>query len=215
MQTQTGRTVIPIKFSDLSRFAAGLRIWRDDQHGHDHHEHGFHVLELRRRVLGLFWTDYRIELDSSLRDEPELLAEVLWSEGAHAIDQAMLTDKQRMAINRAFHGGSEDQHTWWEVSDYSREYGSLLGEAFMAGICQAYTDIEPTILLTHAATEDVGRQIRRIVTPELADAYSGCRWSKVFHVEGAHRWLTCSFATWPTKAAAVAAGRRPCRRCRP
>ncbi len=210
---QFGRNYVPVKLSDLSRYAASVRVYRDDDHGHDHHHEDYHVLEARHRVLGLYWLDGRIEVEQSLRDEPELLAEVLWSEGAHLIDYAFLTEEQRVQIGLILHGGVSDHHTWWERQDYSGEYRSLLGEAFMAVVCQAYTDIEPTIMLEHPASDEVGAQVRRLLTPDLAEPqFVGCRFSKVYHRAGAHRY-SCSYAKWFTKQEAVAAGRRPCKRC--
>ncbi len=211
---QFGRNYVPAKLSDLSRYGRELRVFRSDDGGHEHsHSDGYHILEARHRVLGLYWLDGRIEVEQSLRDEPDLLAEVFWSEGAHLIDYAFLTDEQRTEIGRILHGGGSDDHPWWEKEDYGREYRSLLGEAFMAVICQAYTDIEPTIMLEHAVNDDVGLHVRRFLTPDLAGLqFVGCRWSKVYHRAGAHRY-SCGYAKWHTASEAVAAGRRPCRRC--
>jgi hypothetical protein len=102
-----GRDHIPTRLSDLSRY--GARAAGEHSHAHAHDHDKVHILEARGRVLGLFWTDYRIECDQSLRGD--LLAEVLWSEAAHAIDQAMLTPADRRAIWDALHvGQSHDPH---------------------------------------------------------------------------------------------------------
>ncbi len=223
IQAQVGRDYIPLSLSDLSRFAAravgGGHGTQD--HQHDHGEGEPHVLETRNRVLGLFWTNYKIELEVTLEREPELLAEVLWAEGAHAIDQALLDDQQRAEVERAFHGGVEDEHTWWERSDYGAEYNHLIGEAFMAGIIQAYTDIAPTLQLHHVATEDVGQLVRAIVTPDLVapptpepvpTRFFGKADKKTFHDSHKRIPRDVTFASYQE---AVAAGRRPCRSCRP
>jgi hypothetical protein len=111
-----GRDYIPTQLSDLSRLGARAAAGEHEHH-HDHDE--VHILEARGRVLGLFWTDYRIECDQSLRGD--LLAEVLWSEAAHAIDQAMLTPADRRAIWDALHVGQphdphhDATHGWFDT----------------------------------------------------------------------------------------------------
>lgn len=215
IQAQVGRDYIPTKLSDLSRY--GVRAaGNGHSHGHSHDE-GMHVLEVRHRVLGLFWTNYQVEVEQSLVNDPTLLAEVFWSEGAHAIDQAMLSDAQRAEIYNAFHPGGADQHPpWWEYSDYSAEYGQLVGESFMEAIVEAYTPLTATINLHHEVTPHVIDTVRRILTPEpepVEPVYCGCKRSKVFHRCDAH-WWSCVAETWSTREAAVAV-RRPCRLCRP
>jgi hypothetical protein len=110
-----GRDYIPTSLADLS----GYRSSAEHSHGGVHDEE--HILEARGRVLGLFWTDYRIVCDLSLRGDPTLLAEVLWSVGAHAIDQAMLTPADRRAIWDALHVGQphdphhDATHGWFDT----------------------------------------------------------------------------------------------------
>lgn len=209
-----GRDHIPAKLSDLSR-------WAGAGHQHSHGPDEPHVLEThegsRHRVLGLFWLDYRIEIDQSLVSDPRLLAEVLWSEGAHAIDYALLTDPQRAEIAAALHPNGPDEHTWWEVHDYSGEYNRLMGESFMQIVYEAYTRHRATIQLHHEATLDAIEVTRRILTPELVAPtgpapFFGLVKSKVVHDdhEGVAREVE-----WPTLAAALADGRRACRVCRP
>jgi hypothetical protein len=219
------RDHIPVRFSDLSRY--GARAAGEHQHDHDHSE--VHVLgtvltavettsnKVRLRVLGLFWTDYRIECDQSLRNDPTLLAEVMWSEGAHAIDQAMLNDAQRAEIVAALHPEGPDEHPpWWERSDYSAEYGVLPGESFMEIVVEAYTPLTATINLHHAVTPHVIEVARRILTPELVEPavapFFGLVRAKVFHDthEGVAREIE-----WDAYEQAIADGRRPCRVCRP
>jgi hypothetical protein len=206
-----GRDHIPTQLSDLSRYGARAA----GEHSHNHDE--VHVLEARGRVLGLFWTDYRIECDQSLRGD--LAAEVLWSEAAHAIDQAMLTEEQRFEIIDALHPEGPDEHTWWEKLDYGGEYTTLLGEAWMEVVVEAYTPLKATINLHHEVTPHVIDVARRILTPELVEPaapavapFFGLRNSKVVHDahEGIERQVE-----WTTLADAIAAGRRPCRVCRP
>jgi hypothetical protein len=213
-----GRDHIPTQLSDLSRYGARAAS-AAGEHSHDHDE--VHVLEARGRVLGLFWTDYRIEIDYFVVDEPDLAAEVLWSEAAHAIDQAMLTDAQRAEIVAALHPEGPDEHTWWERpgEDYGAAYNRLIGESAMEIVVRAYTPLKATINLHHEVTPHVIDVARRILTPELVEPaapavalFFGLRRSKVVHDahEGIERQVE-----WPTYAAAVAAGRRPCRVCKP
>jgi hypothetical protein len=224
-----GRDYIPTRLSDLSRWG-GSKATGDSftlagpnesplvgsGHSHDHGHsswEGVHVLEARGRVLGLFWTDYRIECDQSLRGT--LLAEVLWSEAAHAIDQAMLTDDHRTEIVAALHPEGPDDHpSWWERSDYSAEYGTLPGESFMQIIVEAYTPLTATINLHHEVTPHVIDVARRILTPDLVtpSPFFGLVKSKVFHDTHERVAREVEFATY---ADAVAAGRRPCRVCKP
>jgi hypothetical protein len=207
-----GRDYIPTRLSDLSRYGARAAAGEHDLHDHDK----VHILEARGRVLGLFWTDYRIECDQSLRGD--LLAEVLWSEAAHAIDQAMLTDAQRGEIVAALHPEGPDEHPpWWEKSDYSAEYGTLPGETFMEIVVEGYTPLTATINLHHEVTPHVIDVARRILTPELVKApgpppFFGLWKSEIVH--DAHAGIAREFE-WATLAQARAAGRRPCRVCRP
>jgi hypothetical protein len=205
------RDHIPVRLSDLSRY--GARAAGAHDHSHDHSE--VHVLEVRHRVLGLFWTDYRIEVEQSLVKQPDLLAEVFWSEAAHAIDQAMLTDAQRAEIVVALHPEGPDEHpAWWERSDYSAEYGTLPGESFMQISVEAYTPLTATINLHHEVTPHVIDVARRILTPELVmpAPFYGLVKSKVFHDTHERVTREVEFATYDD---AVAAGRRPCRVCKP
>jgi hypothetical protein len=204
-----GRDYIPTSLADLS----GYRSSAEHAHGGVHDEE--HILEARGRVLGLFWTDYRIVCDVSLRSEPTLLAEVLWSEAAHAIDQAMLTDAQRAEIVAALHPEGPDKHpSWWERSDYSAEYGVLPGESFMEVVVEAYTPLTATINLHHEVTPHVLDVARRILTPDLVtpSPFFGLVKSTVFHDTHERVAREVEFATY---ADAVAAGRRPCRVCKP
>lgn len=228
IQAQVGRDYIPLRLSDLSRWGArtarypGARTPRAGFDPVDQHDHpaGVHVIEARHQVLGLFWTDYRMEIERTLVDRPKVLAEVKWSESAHAIDQATLTDAQRAEIVAALHPHGPDEHPpWWERSDYSAEYGVLPGETFMEVVVESYTPLTATINLHHEVTPHVIAVARRILTPELVEPsapavapFFGLAKSKVFHDthDGIARGVE-----WATMADAIAAGRRPCRVCRP
>jgi hypothetical protein len=224
IQAQVGRDYIPTRLSDLSRYGARAAGEHSHDHAHDHDK--VHILEARGRVLGLFWTDYRIEVDASLAilvdgRLPELLAEVLWSEAAHAIDQAMLTDAQRAEIVAALHPEGPDEHTWWERpgEDYGAAYNRLIGETMMQVVVEAYTPLKATINLHHEVTPHVIDVARRILTPEsvepaapTAAPFFGLRRSKVVHDN--HSDIARDIE-WDSLAEAIAAGRRPCRVCRP
>jgi hypothetical protein len=89
----------------------------------------------------------------------------------------------------------------------------------MEVVVEAYTPLTATINLHHEVTPHVIAVARRILTPELVEPvaptaapFFGMRRSKVVHDahEGIERQVE-----WPTLADAVAAGRRPCRVCRP
>jgi hypothetical protein len=215
-----GRDHIPTQLSDLSRYgarAASAAGEHSHDHGHDHDE--VHVLEARHRVLGLFWTDYRIEIDYFVVDEPDLAAEVLWSEAAHAIDQAMLTDAQRAEIVAALHPEGPDEHTWWERpgEDYGAAYNRLIGESAMQIVVEVYTPLKATINLHHEVTPHVLDVARRILTPELVESagpapFFGLRESRSVHDN--HRGIDRQ-VEWTSLREALDAGRRPCRVCRP
>lgn len=236
IQAQVGRDYIPTKLSDLSRW--GARAAGDHGHSHDGDVHPLAVMHKpalsaipRHRVLGLFWTNYQIEVEQSLVNEPTLLAEVLWSEGAHAIDQAMLSDAHRAEIVAALHPHGPDAHPdWWERSDYSAEYGVLPGETFMECVVEAYTPLTATINLHHEVTPHVIDTVRRILTPEPvvppepppfpggpdsgagSAPYFGADGSKVAH--DSHRGVPRE-VEWSTWAEVTQAGRRACRVCKP
>lgn len=212
LRAKTGRDTIPLDWQDLSRYAADVPAAADG-HIHDHaHDHddgeGYHVLEARRRVLGLAWYSGRVTLDTSLENDETLAAEVLLSEGAHMADFFALTDQQRERIYVAFHGGdtTEHGHGWFDVASYREE----VGEAFMGGFIRAFASaVDVTIPFAHPATDTVGREIRDVM---LAPIVFGIDRSTVFH--DAHRGITAE-RHWPHRAAAEAEGRRGCGVCKP
>jgi hypothetical protein len=98
-------------------------------------------------------------------------------------------------------------------------YSDQAGETWMPVVVEAYTPLRATINLHHEVTPHVIDVARRILTPELVEPsaptaapFFGLRRSKVLH--DAHEGIDRQ-VEWPTLADAVAAGRRPCRVCRP
>ncbi len=160
-------------------------------------------------ALGLFWLSGRVEVHSGITD-PVLEAEVLLSEVAHAVDQYVLTDADRLRLQQAWHPAGPDDHTWFD----SGPYETWSGEAFMGLFVAAYSDLAVSMdQFVHAPTPDMVALLQSL-GPTPAARYVGCRWSRVFHREGSH-WYTCSTYSWPSREAAIGAGRRPCKRCKP
>jgi hypothetical protein len=122
LQAQKSKTTIPVEWADLSRYAAVVAEAKASG-GHAHvHEYGDtgHPIEARERVLGLFWFSGRISLDLSLEGDPELAAEVMLSEVAHAVDMFSMTPDQRRLIWAAFHPGEQTaehdaEHGWFNT----------------------------------------------------------------------------------------------------
>lgn len=110
---------IPVEWADLSRYAATQEA--AGAHSHIHvGDDTAHSVERRERVLGLFWYSGRVTLDLSLEQDPELAAEVLLSEAAHAVDMFYMQPEHRRAVWDALHTGQEghehDQaHGWFET----------------------------------------------------------------------------------------------------
>jgi len=165
------------------------------------------------RALGLFWLSGRIEVHSKITN-PVLEAEVLLSELAHAVDQYVLTDADRIRLQEQWHPDGPDEHTWFDKGPYN----TWSGEAMMGLFVTAYSDLPVTFdQFVHKPTPDVVALLRSLgpVPPPPAVMFVGCRTSSVFHKKDAHWWLSCSTHTWASWEAAVAAGRRPCRWCKP
>lgn len=98
----------------------------------------------RFMTAGVFWTDGRIKIDIRLEGKPDNAREVLSAEIAHAVDYGLpLSEAQKTAIMRLFHGGGTDAHTWWERIDYSSEYYTLVGESWMALFTHSFSNMEP------------------------------------------------------------------------
>lgn len=238
---QVGRSYIPLQLSDLSRYAGiGPGASHDHHqavraHGTDTHESPSledvaHPIEYRNRVLGLYWLSVRIEIEQTLTSQPMLLTEVLGSEVAHAVDYAMLTTDDQKAIAAALHPEGPDSHTWWEVRDYAGEYPILLGETFMEVFCRAFAPSIPISMhLAHKVTPEAIAATIAILTPERtpapppspspqpepaveADDVYGHFNSKIFHDD--HRKIRRE-VVFGSYVEAVAAGRRPCKVCKP
>lgn len=158
-----GRDYIPVEWADLSQYAASA-----SESKHIEIDGGTaHVLEYRQQTLGLAWYSGKISIEKSLESDPELAGEVFIAEGAHMVDFFYMTDAHREAIFNAYHGGSatEHGHGWFDVADYR----AWVGESFMGGFAQAYTDFPVTIPFTHDSPEAVGPVIRKILTPDLVE----------------------------------------------
>ena len=162
IRRQRGSDNIPVYSLDLSRFKSQLE--KDEHHIHDEEGNHGHIVKVRNAVLGVFWLDGRIGIEQSI-DDKELVQEVFMAEAAHSIDYFLpLTDDQKLQIMKLFHPEGPDQHTWWEVQDYGKEYYSLVGESFMALCCHAYTDLTPwQNSFHHKATEEMKHDVYRIL----------------------------------------------------
>jgi hypothetical protein len=164
---------------------------------------------------GLYWLSGRIEVERTI-DNPEFLAEVLLSEVAHAVDMFTLTPADRLSLAATWHPSGPDEHTWFD----SGPYETWVGEAFMGLFVAAFSDVPVTMtgFAHHPLTPETVALLRSLAPkptpPPVEEWFYGCKWSKVFHRDGAH-WYQCGFARWPTREAAVLAGRRPCKRCKP
>ena len=192
LAAQAGRSVIPVEWTDLSAYGA---------RGHGDIE--AHVL-FRERVLGLAWYEGRISIEQSLEAQPELAQEVFLAEAAHMVDFFALTDEQRAAIVRAYHGEALDAHGWFDVGGY----GEWVGEAWMAGFTLAFSDVVPTLGGMAHATVDPA-ELRRIA---MGRVYFARQRSSVFH--DTHARINPEIV-WAHRDDAGNSGRRPCRVCKP
>lgn len=161
---QWGKSTITVDWADLS--ATSSVVEEVGPQGRAH-KAGPDVTS-RRRVLGTAWTDGRIFIDFSCEDDPELAAEVLLSEAGHEVDFFYLTDAHREAMWDTWHDAEDDigdhGHGWFDVGAYE----TWTGEAWMAGMVRAYSDVAVTLnQFVHVTTDDVTRKLRRIITPEL------------------------------------------------
>lgn len=222
LRVHTGKTHIPVEWADLSRYrtAATEKGADDDGHTHIHAESDeYHIIEVRKRVLGLAWYEGRVSIERSLEQEPALAQYVFLSEGAHMVDFFYMTPEQRKAILVAYHP-SEDltwhKHGWFEeTGDY--EYWSWVGESFMNGFIAAFTDVpvEPDDPFAHRTTPEIVAGIRAILMPDTenrVEPYFGTAESHIFHDK--HKRIDREME-WPTYVAATSAGRAPCKVCKP
>lgn len=214
LQADTGRTVIPVEWQDLSRYSADLKTAKETGshlHVHEAGDTG-HPVERRERVLGLAWYSGRVTLDLTLQEDPVLAAEVFLSEGAHMIDFFWMTSAHRVAVWNALHDRPEDDttvvteeghishdHSWFDHGGYY----SWVGEAWMGLFVKAYSDVPVTIAFDHPPTPQAVEETRRALTP-----YFGVDGSVVYHdshgnIDPDYFWVSA-----PN-------GRRPCKVCKP
>jgi len=216
LQAATGRQTIPVQWSDLSHYGASMANSEGHQHEGDAEAH---PVERRERVLGLAWTNGRIELDLSLEGNLELAGEVLLSELAHMVDFFLMSPEQRVAFWNLFHykdsvaqlaPGADIQdgkdlghgHGWFDVGGYY----SWAGEALMGVIVKAYSSFPLTIAFDHSIDTAVAEGARKILTP-----YFGSAKGRTFHdshvaVKRQRHWTTRELALRE---------RVPCKTCKP
>lgn len=220
------KSTIPVEWADLSRYAAVLEeAAAGGGHAHIHDEHGDtgHPIERefegRRRVLGLAWYSGKVSVERTLESNPSLAAEVLLAEGAHMVDFFFMTPAQREEIYAILHPDMDadeladhlEEHGWFEETG-NEDYWSWVGEAFMGAFCIAFSDIRPSLAgFYHAATPAMRNEIRAALIP-VAPSLFGMDRSSVYHDN--HLGIPID-RQWSTAAEAIAAGRRPCRVCKP
>lgn len=224
--SSVGREAIPVEWADLSRYTQELEAAeRSGAHLHFHKDgdtaHPIAgELEGRRRVLGLAWYSGKVTIEQSLKAQPLLAREVFHSEGAHMADffDPAITPEVRRQIFAFYHPdmtpeeiAAHTEHGWFEETG-NNDYWSWVGESFMEGFIYAFTPLRPpSTRFDHPTTEEIGQQIRELLLPATPPMFGAAR-SSVFH--DSHRGITAA-VTFPSYAAAVDAGRRPCRVCRP
>lgn len=209
-------------------------------HVHTEEAHG---VAFRNIVLGLAYYSGKVVLHTGLLTNPRLAGEVFLSEAAHMVDFFELSDEQRRGVYNSLHSGTEHDYTgaapivdgtnlghdhgWFDVGSY-REWA---GEAWMGLFVRAYSDLPVTIPFTHPPTNEAVQEVRNLLTPpptppapepedDPTDDVWGVVPSTVFHsaasATGRHRRVYESKdVEWTNRADALAAGRRPCKVCRP
>lgn len=164
-----GKTSIPVTFRDLSGFQVAKRRAKFEGDADDDHDHaeGVHVITApgnAQAALGLFWFDGRVEIDSSLVNQPELCQEVFFAEGAHATDMYYMNVKGwRPTVFAFYHPQGSDNHGWFEGP-----YFTQVGEAFMGGFIRAFTNIPLSIQgFVHPTTDEIAEKIRALLLPPV------------------------------------------------
>ncbi len=181
------RFPVPISWDDLNDGTFGEREAREgliiadagerrplnphlvcgDEEGHAISRPSYWFGEPQGRFMtaGVFWSDGRIKIDVRLKGKPDSAREVLSAEIAHAVDYGLpLSDAQKSAIMRLFHGSGADTHTWWEREDYSAEYTTLVGESWMALFTHAYSAMEPwQDPFVHKSARTMASEVYRIL----------------------------------------------------
>lgn len=225
LQATKGKSLIPVDWADLSVYGAQAARTAGGDHSHDHSGE-YDLLEFRERVLGLAWYSGRVTLDLSLQVNRTLAMEVFLAEGAHMVDFFYMTEEHRREVALAFHAGDPTPHghDWFDVGSY-REW---IGEAFMGGFIKAFAPSVPvTIPFVHAATAQVGLDIRRILLPQAEPelpptptpdehdhepVFASNGGSDIYH-DSHHR--VKHDRTFADKHEAEAAGFRACKVCKP
>lgn len=245
IQRETGgRTFVPIEWRDLSRFSAEpvLAAREQEEHNHVHDKDGTaHPIEReidgRKRVLGLAYypPTLKVVVHSGLANDRDrdLAIEVLLAEFAHIVDFVYLTNEHRRAIVNILHRDQLpegyvvrdgvalglDGHvcSWFDVGAY-RDW---VGEAFMEGFIEAFSNMHATLTLRHPVNADQANAIRwAILGPEKLPEviFVGTASGKAFHRPKCPfirpSWVVTA-SGWTSVEHAVSTGRRPCRVCRP
>ncbi len=189
------------------------RFHGDDEHDGDRPEPLNGELEGRKWIMGVFFPmTARIFIDIRLAPRPELAAAVVGAEIAHAVDEFLpMTEGQRAAIMALWHSNGGDGHSWWEKVDYSAEYYTLGGEAFMHEFVNAYSDIhfgDKTAFGHHDAGCEPA-DIWRILGIPRADAVQFVAYgkSKIYH--------KLTHYDRPGISLTTLSGYRPCKVCKP
>jgi len=219
LKSEQHKDLIPVEWRNLAQGAAAL------SHS-TYHKQGIHPIVVRQQTLGLAWYSGKIELDLSLEHTPSLAKEVFLAESAHMVDFFYITPEQRAEMFKIFHHGdtTPHDHGWFEETG-NQNYWAFVGEAWMGGFIQAYTELEPSLgNFEHKINEAEAQQIREILTPAgsgMPPAIPnpmGSVWAlytgKVYHDH--HKSLEKGqLRFFPSSAEARVAGLKPCRVCKP
>lgn len=189
LREQTGgRVTIPVEWADLS--TAGANAAR----GAEEWGKG-HPIEARSAVLGLAWSNGRVQLDVRLEGDARLGHEVFLSEGAHMVDFFYMTDPDRAAVTAALHpDGGNDGHAWFDQGSYE----SWVGEAFMGQFVAAFAPAVGVTLTqflhrpTVASTSLVRQLLLREEAPGAPDVPA-----TPFPYEQLDRWAARVARWWP------------------
>lgn len=232
LRGQWGKPAINVVFSDLSRFSAGARAagdghTHDDVHVNDPETGAVgHGIQHRHRVLGLAWSNGKIEIDASLENQSELAQEVFLSELAHQVDwfDPAMDAAGEERIWDAMHPGVDSTtgdhgHSWFDVGAYE----TWAGEAWMGLFTAAASDVAVSLTqFTHKITPEAINMARRVLdidvpAPDVdvdvtVPTYFATKRGSTFH--DAHKGVTAA-RTYATRSLAVAAGLKPCGVCKP
>ncbi|MCA1569291.1 MAG: hypothetical protein LC798_03005 [Chloroflexi bacterium] len=234
LRSQWGAQFITVAVSDLTRWSQAQEARAAEEDHVHHHEHldvtddesgaTGHGIVVRHRVLGLAWSNGKIEVEQTLADQnPELFLEVFLSEVAHEVDwfDPALNQAGEDTLFDVMHGvvdatpgrdTPEHGHDWFDMDSYN----TWAGEAWMGLFTAATSDVRVTLTqFVHKVTPegiDVTRRLLGITpAPEPKRVFAG-QTSAVFHDTHGRlrrdRWFDSA-------EEAVATGLRPCRVCKP